>query len=261
VINARQASAEQGERDQRRLTEEARRATVAREDLLAVVSHDLRNPLASIFLNLGLLMKPHPGQERRRERARLETIQRSAERMTRMIEDLLTAARIDVGGLAIENHRLEVLPVLTEALETMQPVAAAKGQRLSLDLPRGLPAIHADSDRVQQVLGNLLGNAIKFAPRGGDITLRAVPSRDWVTFSVTDSGPGVAADELPHLFDRYWQAKGTARLGTGLGLFIVKGIVEAHGGAVSAESSLGLGTTFSFTIPVAGDPAEAHAGV
>jgi signal transduction histidine kinase len=181
--------------------------------------------------------------------------------MTRMIEDLLTAARIEVGGLAIENHRLEVFSVLTEALETMQPVAAAKGQRLNLDRPRGLPAIHADSDRMQQVLGHLLGNAIKFAPRGGDITLRAVPSRDWVTFSVTDSGPGVAADELPHLFDRYWQAKGTARLGTGMGLFIVKGIVEAHGGAVCAESSVGMGTTFSFTIPVSGDPAEAHAGV
>mgnify|MGYP002408246568 FL=1 len=139
-------------------------------------------------------------------------------------------------------------------LEPLELLAGQKRQRLEIDLPPHLPKIWTDSDRLAQVFANLVGNAIKFTPEGGSISVRADPAVEGVRFVVEDNGPGISPEILPHIFDRYWQPKESARRGFGLGLFIVRGLVEAHGGRVWVESTPGKGSRFFFTVPVA--PAE-----
>jgi signal transduction histidine kinase len=249
--------------DNARLYEQAQQATRARENLLAVISHDLRSPLGAILMGIDMLLKLPAGEDRRRSRKHLERIERSAQRMKRLVEDLLDAASLDAGGLSVETGRVAAQPLVLEALDALQPVAESKSLRLGSELPADLPGVSADAARLQQVLANLLGNAIKFTPEGGTITVRAKPSGDTVTFSVSDTGPGIAGEYLPRLFERFWQVKRTASLGIGLGLFIVKGIVEAHGGRIWVESKAGEGSTFFFTLPVAAadeDQAPAGAG-
>jgi signal transduction histidine kinase len=240
--------------DNTQLYHQAERATQLREELLAVVSHDLKSPLSTILLNLTMLGRAPEDEFEKR----LASMRRSAERMNRLVEDLLDMASIDAGHLSVEKQRLGAARLVAEAVEAMQLLATSKSLHLRSEAPSELPAVHADPTRLQQVFANLLGNAIKFTAEGGSIMVRAEASGDLVTFSVKDTGPGIAGEEMSHLFDRFWQVKRTARLGTGLGLFIVKGIVEAHGGSVWAESNVGQGSTFSFTIPVA-PPSVDHA--
>lgn len=237
--------------DNARLYEQAMRATVVRENLLAIVSHDLKTPLGAILLNLSALLRSTETQSGGVARERLEVMQRSANRMSRLIEDLLETASIEAGRLSIELKHVAVAPLVAEALASLTPLATAKSIRLVTELATDLPAIEADGERLQQVLANLVGNAVKFTPPGGTITVRAVSKNDVVTLSVADTGPGIAEDEIAHIFDRFWQARRTARLGTGLGLFIVKGIVEAQRGKVWVESKPGHGSTFCLSLPVA----------
>jgi len=241
--------------DNARLYVEAQHAVRARDDLLAIVSHDLRNPLNSIGLALGMLKFPEES-DRRKSMKQLAAIERSATRMNRLIDDLLDVASIEAGHLSVEKTRFGVQQLVAEALEASQSAAAIRSVELKAELSPSLPAIFADAARLQQVFANLVGNAIKFTPAGGVVTVRAKPSGDAVTFSVTDTGSGIGEDVLPRLFDRFSQAKRTARLGTGLGLFIVKGIVEAHRGRVWVESRVGEGSTFSFALPVASGETE-----
>jgi signal transduction histidine kinase len=243
--------------DNAQLYARAQRATRARENTLAIVSHDLRNPLSSVLMALTLLLRI---PERRKPPvlvAELERIVRGANRMNRLIQDLLDTASIDAGHLSVEPSALDVTIEVFEALEAVRPLADGKSLRLDSDLPKDLPLVFGDGPRLQQVFGNLLGNATKFTPTGGTITIGATRSGDVVTFSVADTGPGIAAAELPRLFDRFWQAPRTARLGTGLGLFIAQGIVEAHGGKLWVESELGVGSTFFFTLPACHEPIAA----
>ncbi|HMJ55235.1 MAG TPA: ATP-binding protein [Polyangiaceae bacterium] len=243
--------------DNARLYEQARRATLAREDLLAIVSHDLQSPLSVILLNLAKLLKEPLGEERRASRSQLATMQRSANRMCRLIEDLLATASIEAGRLSLKPQPVDVASLVSESLAALEPLAATKYLHLASELPADLPALQADGSRFLQILANLVGNAIKFTPAGGTITLGACAAAKEMTFSVADTGPGIAEDDLPHLFRRYWQSPRTARFGTGLGLFIVKGIVEAHGGKVWVESTVGKGTTFFFTLPLTSPANEA----
>jgi signal transduction histidine kinase len=242
--------------DNARLYEQSQRATRARDEMLAVVAHDLRNPLSAVLLSLDILLRAFAGDDRRKSARQLATIQRAANQMKRLISDLLDTASIEAGRLAIEQRPIAPAPLISQAVESLQPLAASKSLDLRLDLGAELPAVFADAARLQQVIANLLGNAIKFTPAGGTIAVRARPSGDAVVFSVSDTGAGIDEEELPHLFDRYWQARRTARLGTGLGLFIVKGIVEAHGGRLDVESKVAEGSTFSFSLPLAGPDAR-----
>jgi signal transduction histidine kinase len=227
---------------------QARRVLQARQDFLAIVSHDLRNPLGTIQVNAALLLKT--GELGPRERATIERMGRSGARMNRLLADLLDVGSLEAGHLAVDRKRTEVAPLVDEAVQTGEVVASQKGLQLERELlsDPGL-VIECDRDRILQVFGNLISNATKFTPRGGTIKVRAEPHGDEVLFSVADTGPGVNAEELSHVFDRYWQAKGTARLGHGLGLTIAKGLVEAHGGHIWAESRVGKGATFFFTLP------------
>jgi signal transduction histidine kinase len=196
-----------------------------------------------------LLRHSLPVDDSGRAVKQLEIIARSAERMKRLISDLLDMASIDAGALAVhwQTHCAQAL--LLEVVEMLQPLASDKSIRIDVsDTPRELN-VWADKERLLQVLSNLIGNAVKFTREGGNITLRAESTAELVCFSVSDTGQGISPEQMPHLFDRYWQAKKDGRMGIGLGLSIAKGIVEAHGGSIWAESTLGKGTTFHFTLP------------
>lgn len=253
--------------DNARLYEQALRATRGRDEVLGVVSHDLRNPLSTINMCAGALLDPEPPTAEG-VRSMAEIIQRSADWMQRIIRDLLDVTSIEAGRLALDRHPVGVAAVLDTVRELMIVQARDAGIELVVREPAVLmPAIEADHERVVQVLLNLIGNAVKFTAAGGRVMVRADAAgaegpraEPLVRFSVSDTGPGIPAEHLSHIFDRYWQVRTQGRAGAGLGLAIAKGIVEAHGGTIGVTSTVGEGTTFSFTIPVARRGAAAPAG-
>jgi signal transduction histidine kinase len=235
---------------ERRLLSE-RMAVRAREDLIAVVSHDLRNPLSSILIQAELMLKPASvGSEESLHRLRMgaERIVRSASHMKALIDDLLDLAKIETGRFTLHLQSIESRVLLDEALMVASALTEAKRITLAVDLI-DLPRLEADPERIFRVLSNLLGNAVKFTPEGGTITLRAAQRGDELLIAVIDTGPGIAADHLPHVFERYWKGRPASAAGAGLGLYIAKGIVEAHGGRIWAESSAG-GARLIFTLPL-----------
>jgi signal transduction histidine kinase len=239
--------------DNARLFGEARRATSAREDVLAVVSHDLRNSLNVVSLGAALLLRRETSELVSKQATR---IQASAKQMLRLVSDLLDWGKLESGHFELQREPSDLGPLLSEASEAIRPLAEAKQQHLSLaplDAPVQLPV---DRARVLQVLGNLLGNAVKFTGEGGRISVGTRPEPDHLEIFVQDSGVGIAQAQLPYVFDRYWQARDMARQGTGLGLGIAKGLVEAHGGQIRVSSVEGKGTTFTFTLPRFTGPAE-----
>jgi signal transduction histidine kinase len=234
-----------------RLFRAAQDATRARDDLVAIVSHDLRNPVHTIHMAASFLLDIAPTNDRRvQARRQLEVIQRSATRANRLIQDLLDVARIQAGGLAVEPVPVDVKSLLQEAVESATPLASAAQLAVTCTPPPSPVAVASDRERVLQVFANLIGNAIKFTPKGGQISLLACRENGEVRFTVADTGPGIPPEHLDHVFDRYWQAKSTAKLGAGLGLSIAKGIVEAHGGRIWVESPPQSGAQFNFTLPV-----------
>jgi signal transduction histidine kinase len=233
---------------------EAQAASRARDDLLAVVSHDLRTPLSVISASAGILKRSPPSEPPVPERTRrsAETILRAVGRMDSLIADLLDVSLIEAQRLRVEPAPCDVALLVHEAAEMLRPLAAQKGQMLAIDIPGGLPLVACDRNRTLQVFANLGGNAIKYTGEGGTITIRAEMSDGGdLVFCVSDTGPGIPPDEREHVFDRYWRARSTTRDGAGLGLSIAKAIVEAHGGRVWLESEVGVGSTFSFTLLVA----------
>ncbi|HLL55656.1 MAG TPA: PAS domain S-box protein [Myxococcaceae bacterium] len=232
----------------------AQRATQARDEVLGVVAHDLRNPLNAIVLSASKLQRRPPEvSEERRARQPSETILAASRMMNRLIQDLLDVARIEARQLSMERAPQPVAPLVQEALEAARPLAPTV--TFEGDVPERLPPVDADRDRVLQVLSNLIGNAVKFTPRGGRITVAAWPFGDEVLFAVQDTGAGILPSHLEHIFDRFWKADVTdRRRGAGLGLAISKGIVEAHGGRIWVESEPGEGSTFFFTLMVARQP-------
>lgn len=231
-----------------RLYQDARHATHIRDQVLRIVAHDLRNPLNTISLSAGLLLESLP-EQLAKERDQLALIQRSVDRANRLIRDLLDVARIEARGIAVDRAPHDAAALVREAAELHRPLAEEKGLQLEVHLPEDLPAVYVDRDRVLQVLGNLLGNAIEFTPRGGRITVRAERLDGQVRCSVSDTGPGIPEDQLPHIFEPFWQATKRTGEGAGLGLTIARAIIQAHGGQIWAESKPGAGTTFYFTLP------------
>jgi signal transduction histidine kinase len=237
--------------DNARLFADAQRAIRSREELLAVVSHDLRNPLSSILTSTSLLARRAPQEDGARTRKHTEIITRSVERMDRLIGDLLDIASIEAGGLVIEPETNDAAALLHDAIEAHSGAAREKEQRLESSVDASVHLVRCDRERVLQVFANLIGNAIKFAPRATPIALSAQVVGDEVRFCVRDAGPGIAEAEVPHAFDRFYQVRKRARSGVGLGLSIAKGIVEAHGGRIWLESAPEVGSAFWFTLPVA----------
>lgn len=235
--------------DNARLYQEAKRAIRTRDDLLAVVSHDLKNPLNVVSMVAGILqMEEAGGEHGDLVRKHGQLLGRATKRMLGLIDDLLDLASIEAGRLSMEMADESVTALATAAIDLLQPVAVQKGADVRWTEGDVLPRVRADRRRVQQVLSNLIGNALKFVRAGGSVTVSAHASPSEVVFEVADDGPGIAADHLPYLFERFWKAPGDARAGTGLGLYIVRGIVSAHGGRVWAESEPGRGSRFYFTL-------------
>ena len=234
-----------------RLYRTARRATQMRNEMLRIVAHDLRGPLAVIAIEAGLLRRRGPEPERRSATS-ADAIKSAVARMNRLIQDLLDVARMEVGPLHVEPRRTQAVQIASHAVESQRPLASAASLDLWLDLGQDLPDVWADRDRLLQVFENLIGNAVKFTASGGRIMVGAAVQEPEVLFWVADTGSGIAAEDQPHLFDQFWQArKENRRHGVGLGLPIVKGIVQAHGGRVWVESTPRRGSTFFFTIPTA----------
>jgi signal transduction histidine kinase len=238
--------------DHARRYQEACAAVAVREDVLAIVSHDLRNPLSAILTSTGRLLEhldKASGPEGVRVRLPVERCQRAARRMTRMIGDLVDAASLDTGTLSLHRDEHELSRILCDALDLLHPLADARSLDLVSELEcSGLRAL-CDRERVVQVITNLVDNAIKFSPPGGQIRVLVEPYGGAVRFCVSDDGPGIAPDKLEHVFRRYWHdSTRSSRRGAGLGLYIAKGIVEAHGGRIWVESTLGKGSSFYFSL-------------
>jgi len=236
-----------------RLFHEAQQATRARDDVLAVVAHDLRNPLNTVTMAIGLMLENTP-VERTQERRQVEIVRRAADRMNRMIQDLLDVKRMESGRLAIDLRPEDVDVIINDMIEMLRPLAVGSSITLEASIPEGLPPVLADSARIQQVLSNLVGNAVKFTPRDGRITVCAEQIEGEIRFGVIDTGPGIPPEQVPHIFGQFWQASSSDRRGIGLGLAIAKGIVEAHKGTIWVESQVGTGSTFYFTLPTATQP-------
>ncbi len=233
---------------------EAQRATQARDDVLAIVSHDLRNPLNTIQMSTSFLLDvlETPGATAPVV-PQLQLIRRATARGNALIQDLLDVSRIESGTLAVDAALTSAPGLLADAVLELEPMVTSKGCRIEQEWVGAHAEVPADRGRIAQVFSNLVGNAIKFTANGGLVRVTGTRRGPHIEFVVKDSGTGIAPDHVPHLFDRFWKATKASRAGAGLGLFIVKGIVESHGGSVSVESQLGTGTTFRFTLPGASD--------
>jgi signal transduction histidine kinase len=232
--------------DNARLHEALERAIRARDEVLGIVAHDLRNPLSAIVFHADALRRTR--EPERRDPRPSERIHRAAMRMNRLIQDLLDVTRLEAGErLSVALELVGTASLVTEAIE--QQHASLSDRQVDVEMTGAPPSVWADRTRILQVLDNLLGNAIKFSR--GRITVGAASKEGEVLFWVADDGAGISPDALPRVFDRFWQSTKGDRRGAGLGLSIVKGIVDAHGGRVWAESGVAVGTKFYFTLPMA----------
>ncbi len=245
--------------DNATLYRDARRALEARDEVLGIVSHDLGNPLQAVFIGLealersrGARTEGRPGQEE----YYLTAIRRSVEVMERLIRDLMEIRRMEAGHLQIDPRPRRLETLVGEALEMLRPLAGIKDIRIRNEIEGAdLPEVPADGDRIQQVLSNLVGNAVKHTPEGGEVRLSAQVDERHLVVRVEDTGPGIPPEDLERVFDRFWRAGRRKERGIGLGLAIARGIVRGHGGRIWAESTPGEGSVFSFSLPLLGDEA------
>jgi signal transduction histidine kinase/CheY-like chemotaxis protein len=219
-----------------------------RDELLAIYSHDVRNLLNTIHRNVELMRQ---GGEGVTDTECLTRISHATERMKGLVEDTLDVSRVEGSGLQLDRHAHDVEALVSDAVDAVWNTARAKGVDVETHIAHGLRLL-CDPTRMFQALVNLLDNAIRYAPDGGRVLVEARSEQEHVRFSVSDAGPGISDEELPYVFDRFWQGRRQHRAGAGLGLTIVKGVVEAHGGRVWVESTPGQGATFHFTVPLSG---------
>lgn len=235
----------------RKMFEKKLQASVrAREEVLAIVSHDLRNPLGVMLMSAGMIerkLKDNSNEEWIRGQA--EKIKKSGQRMNELIEDLLSLTKIEAGHFSLQKEEQSVKGLLDEVVETARSLASEKHLQVEVDLPAEDKKVEVDHNQILRVFGNIISNGIKFSPPDGVIKIAADYKEEEVIFSVSDTGPGIAEHHINNVFDRFWQAQGTAHKGTGLGLAISKGIVQAHGGNIWVRSTFGEGATFCFALP------------
>lgn len=216
-------------------------------DVLNVVAHDLRSPLSVISMTAERLAEMSPAAF---TPVLASPIISAVARMERLLADLLDLARIESGTLRIVKHRLDMGQLLAEVLQSYGPMFSARGIGFTVERPAKALMLSFDHDRIVQVLSNLLGNAMKFTPRAGSVTLQVEYDVERVAFALSDTGPGIPVDALPHVFERFWQIDSDKRRGLGLGLHICENIIQAHEGRIWVESDPGHGATFRFTLPM-----------
>jgi signal transduction histidine kinase len=242
------------EREQRH---EAELAARAREEVLGVVAHDLRNPIHLLGSAAELLADKSIDEAQRP--VLLDAAKRAVRQMDRLIGDLLDTARLQAGRFSLQLKDVKASRLLRQAEETFRQMAAEKNLQFDVNAPARDLVLRADEDRAAQVLGNLLGNAFKFTPAGGRVALSVSQSDSEAHFHVADTGSGLSKEQIGQLFERFWQGRPGDRRGVGLGLTIARGIVEAHGGRMWVDSTPDQGSTFSFSLPLASAKAEAIA--
>ena len=240
--------------EQRRLRAMSEEASRLKDEFLAVLSHELRTPLNTVLGYARMLRREDRKMTAELRQRALDVLERNAESLTRLVSDVLDTSRIVTGKMRLSLEECLVDAIVAQAIDTIEPVAAAKGIAIGTTLDPGLSVL-ADRDRLQQILWNLLSNAVKFTPSGGEITVRAGSDGDAVAISVQDSGVGIAEEHLPFVFQRFWQAdSGASRefAGLGIGLALARHLVELHGGAITAASAgPGHGALFTVSLPSA----------
>jgi PAS domain S-box-containing protein len=245
--------------DNTRLYRETERAVRLRDHIVAVVSHDLRNPLSAINGTAAVLKRlPELGEKTSLVHRQADIITRSVERMSRLLSDLLDAARIEAEGLSLSREDTPVEVLLEDVSDAFEPIAHERSIQLVVERTKSGCRSYVDRGRVAQVFSNLVGNALKFTPPGGKVSVYIEECGEEARFCVRDTGPGIREEDLPHIFDAYWQAEHTQGTGAGLGLAIARGIIEGHGGRIWVESTPGAGAAFYFTLPT--KPREERSG-
>lgn len=238
--------------DNARLYHQAQRDLLARDRVLGIVAHDLRNPLNAIVMSTEILLDTSFPEALRFQQARM--ILRSAKRMDALIQDLLDVARIEADRLNLNREICDPGEIGEEAVEMNAALAQSRNLSLRYEAGRSVRAVPVDRDRILRVLSNLIDNAIKFTPEGGQVRVRVEEVDEELRFAVSDTGMGISQDDLLHIFESFWQSRRRSQIGAGLGLMIARGIVEAHGGRIWAKSRPGQGSTFYFTIPALSPP-------
>jgi signal transduction histidine kinase len=234
-----------------------------KSEFVTLVSHELQTPLTSMMGYIELLLEGQGGPLAKRPREWVGIIGDNADRLMALIDDLLDIARIEAGRIELKRTPLDLVPLIQEVARALRPQLEGKDQWFSLELAEALPAVVGDADRVRQILTNLLSNALKYTPSGGRITITARGDAGRVRVAVQDTGIGLAPEDQAQLFTPFFRARNDATRGvggTGLGLAITRALVELHGGAITATSAPGQGSTFSFTLPALQEPSGTAAG-
>jgi signal transduction histidine kinase len=238
----------------RRLTRELDEAIVQlsggtpEKDLVSIVCHDLKDPLASIVMGAGFLKKTTSAADGGARRV-IEAISRSAERMSQVVTDFHDLAKLEGGLLPIERRPCDVVTALQGAMVPLEAQAKERGISLTLDVPADRPLAMCDGSRLVQIVSKLVGNALRFTPPEGRVVTRVTADTRWVSVSVQDTGRGIPPERVPMIFDRVANARRTPRDGPGLGLAIVRGLLDLHGGEIAVDTRVGEGSTFTFTLP------------
>lgn len=238
----------------RRLLADTAAAVKARDEVLGLVSHDLRNPVNAVKMLAAAILRTEPDVPNERVPAvvfeHANVMLQAAHQMDALIQDLLDVSRLESGRMHLTLGPVVLAEATRAAVDTLQPLANERNVQIVVGFDESFVSANADQDRIVQLLSNLVGNAIKFSPSGAVVRIDAIRGEDLITVQIRDEGSGIAADELPFVFDRFWQSRRTNRSGAGLGLAIARGIVRAHGGDIHIESVVGHGTTVSFTLPI-----------
>jgi signal transduction histidine kinase len=235
-----------------RQRQQLEQAVRARDDVMAIVSHDMRTPLSVVATTAGMLLNPKYQLTPQQVREQYERIKRNVDLMNRMIGDLMDMANLRAGKLAIDAKPMVINEVVREAVTAHEAPARDKALTLTYDAGHDVMRADADRARLTQLFHNLIGNAVKFCKAGDRITVVSRTRGSHAHIEISDTGPGIAPEDLPHIFDPYYSAsRKHQKTGTGLGLYIGKGIVEAHGGQIRCGSEPGVGTTFNITLPLA----------
>ncbi|HYE15615.1 MAG TPA: ATP-binding protein [Pyrinomonadaceae bacterium] len=227
-----------------------------KEEFLALTTHDLRSPLTVISGVINFFTSGRLGEMTPEQKNMVAMMERNTQNLIELVNDLLDASKLESGTMRLDTASIELPGLIEELREQMQPLAQEKEITLGESLPEDLPPLRADRAKLRRILVNLLSNAIKFTPRGGRVEVAAAREGDFARVSVTDTGVGIPQEDAGRLFDKYAQARSRAtrsEKGTGLGLYITRQLVELHGGQISVRSEVGKGSTFTFTIPVAGE--------
>lgn len=233
-----------------RMSAELEQVEKLRRELVANVSHELKTPISALRAHLENLLD---GVEQP-DRATIAVMLQQSERLGRLVEQLLDLSRLESGDIPMELRAASIQPLLDDVRSELEGAMAERGVELRTEIPPDLPAVLGDRERIHQVLFNLLDNAVRFTPRDGLVTVSAHRVGQRCEVRVTDTGPGIPAEHLPLVFERFYRAdpaRARGDGGTGIGLAIVRSIVEAHGGRIHAESEVGRGTTFAFDLPIA----------